>query len=102
MIKVEDSMDQDLPMVDLNNLVDQWVAVVDMDHHKQRLNMACHLKTAISMLNRITIIHSKTNNSSTTIRDSKCRNSAIKATWNIKLQRGTKTNIARRTALKTS
>ena len=94
-------MDQDLQMVDLNNLVDQWVAVEDMDIHKQRLNMACHLKIAISMLNRITTIRSKTNNSSITIRDSKCLNSEIKATWNTKLQRGTKTNIARRMALKT-
>jgi len=95
-----------LEVVDLNNLGRQWAVVaVDMAHHLKQ-HMACHLKTTITTLsNKTTILlaKAKSNNSSisTTTQDSnQCQNIAIKATWNIKLQPGTKTNTARKTALK--
>ena len=93
-----------LEVVDLNNLGRQWAVVaVDMAHHLKQ-HMACHLKTTITTLsNKTTILlaKAKSNNSSisTTTQDSnQCQNIAIKATWNTKLQRGTKTNIKVKTA----
>ena len=84
---------------DLNNQ-DQWVVAVDtVDLHKQ--HTAWHLKITITTLSKTTILPTKSNNnSSITTRDNQCQNIAIKATWNIKLQPGTKTNIARKTAPK--
>lgn len=98
-------MDQELLVVaDLNNLGHQWavVVVVAVDMvvlHKQ--HMVCHLKIIITTLNKTTIPN-KSNNSSIKTQDNQCQNIEIKATWNTKLQRGTKINIAKRTVLKTS
>jgi citrate lyase gamma subunit len=63
--------------------------------------MECHLRITITIINKTIIKTNLSHNSKVTIKNKTCLNIVIKATWNIKLQRGTKTNTAKRTTLKT-
>jgi hypothetical protein len=83
----------------------QWAevaVVVDMVNLKQ--HMECHLRITITILNRTCNMVNRwiNNNSLVKTKDKMCLNIVIKATWNIKLQRGTKTNTAKKTPLRTS